>query len=204
MKNKRINTVLSQQSRSKGESRTFEIYNDKFVKVTSQSLFGNQNYHLNLSMLEPWPVHHRHFSRRWLLSLIFFALATLAFGFYLYMNQDQNTLGRMLPFIITFILLTVGSLILLIHQSPNVIEFRSRYGGCVLLRLLHNKPHSKTFRAFVAELKTRILAASQAVTFDKQQMLAIELKELRRLTDSGALTEEDYERANKRIMNMRF
>lgn len=204
MKNKRINTVLSQQSRSKGESRTFEIYNDKFVKVSNQRLFGNRNYHLNLSMLEPWPVHHRHLSWRWLLSLIFFSLATLTLGFYLCVNHDQNTLTRILPFIITFILLTVGSLILFVYHSPNVTEFRSRYGGCVLLRLFHNKPDSKTFRAFVAELKTRILAASEAITFEKQQMLAIELKELRRLTDEGALTEEDYERANKRIMNMRF
>ena len=204
MNNKRINNVLSQQSRSKGENFKFEIYNDKFVKVSKQSLFGNRTYHLNLSMLEPWPVHHRRFSWRWLFSLGYFALTTMVFSLYLYWHQDQQTLNRLFPFIVTFILLTLGSLILFIYHSPNVTEFRSRYGNCVLLSLLYNKPNPKAFRAFVGELKTRILAASQAVTFDKQQMLTIELKEIRRLTDEKALTEEDYRRAKQRIMNMHF
>jgi hypothetical protein len=204
MNNKRINTVLLQQSRSKGESHKFEIYNDKFVKVSRQDLFGNHSYHLNLSMLEPWPIHYRRFSWRWLLSLVYFVLTTFAFSFYLYLHQDEQTLSRILPFIITFILLTLGSLVLFIYHSPNVTEFRSRYGSCVLLRLLYNKPNRKAFRAFVGELKTRILAASQAVTFDKQQMLSIELKELRRLADERILAKEDYERAKHRIMNMHF
>lgn len=202
--NKRINSVLTQHSRSLGKSRRFQIYNDKFVKVSHQDLFGQQSYHLNLGMLEPWPVHHRRIAWRWMLSLVYFALGTLAFGYYLWLNQDSQTLGRLLPFLVTFIILTCGSILLLIYQSPNVLEFRSRYGNCSLLRLFHNKPDRQSFRLFVGELRTRILAASQAITFDKQQMLAIELQELRRLADEGVLSQEDYHRARQRIMNMHF
>lgn len=204
MNSRRINNTLTQQSSSKGESRAFEIYNDKFVRVTTHSLFGHRNYHLNLSMLEPWPIHQRRISWQWFASLIYFACATLIFSMYLYQHQDQQTLTRLLPFIISFVLLTLGSLILFIYNSPNVIEFRSRYGGCVLLSLLHNKPDRKRFRAFVAELRTRILAASQAVTFDKKQMLTIELKELQRLANDGALKASDYERARDRITSISF
>ncbi|TDY01529.1 hypothetical protein [Thiohalophilus thiocyanatoxydans] len=202
--NRRINTVLSQQSRSMGQLRRIEIYNDKFVKVIDQDLFGRQSYHLNLSMLEPWPVRHRRIAWRWLLGMICFALTTLAFGYYLWLHQDPATLNRLLPFIIAFILLTCGFLILFIYHSPNVTEFRSRYGSCPLLRLLYNKPDPESFRHFVAELRTRILAASQAVTFDKKEMLAIELKELDRLADEGVLTRDAYHRARQRIMNMHF
>ncbi|MFP3873694.1 MAG: hypothetical protein ACLFV1_04495 [Thiohalophilus sp.] len=202
--NRRINTVLSQQSRSMGQLRRIEIYNDKFVKVINQDLFGRQNYHLNLGMLEPWPVRHRRIAWRWLLGLIYFALATVAFGYYLWLHQDPETLNRLLPFIVTFILLSCGFLILFIYYSPNVTEFRSRYGSCPLLRLLYNKPDPESFRHFVAELRTRILAASQAITFDKKEMLAIELKELCRLSDEGIIARDDYRRARQRIMNMHF
>jgi len=202
--NRRINTVLSQQLRSMGQLHRIEIYNDKFVKVANQDLFGRQSYHLNLGMLEPWPVRHRRIAWRWLLGLVYFALTSLAFGFYLWQHQDAQTLNRLLPFIVTFILLTLGFLILFIYHSPNVTEFRSRYGNCPLLRLLYNKPDPDSFRHFVAELRTRILAASQAITFDKQQMLAIELKELRRLSDEGIIAQDDYRRARQRIMNMHF
>jgi len=202
--NRRINTVLSQQSRSMGQLRRTEIYNDKFVKVINQDLFGRQSYHLNLSMLEPWPVRHRRIAWRWLLGLVYFALTTLAFVCYLWLHQDPETLNRLLPFITTFLLLTCGFLILFIYYSPNVTEFRSRYGSCPLLRLLYNKPDPESFRHFVAELRTRILAASQAVTFDKKEMLAIELKELRRLSDEGIIARDDYRRARQRIMNMHF
>ena len=199
---KRINTVLKQQSRSLGQLRRFEIYNDKFVKITQHDLFGQQHYHLNLSMLEPWPVHHRRIAWRWVLALAYFVLATLIYSYYLWLQQDTQMLNRLLPFIVGFILLALGSLIFFIYQSPNVTEFRSRYGNCPLLRLFYNKPDSESFRHFVAELRTHILAASQAVTLDKQQMLSIELKELRRLADEGVLSQEQYRRARQRIMRM--
>ena len=202
--NRRINTVLTQQSRSMGQLRRIEIYNDKFVKIADQDLFGRRSYHLNLSMLEPWPVRQRRIAWRWLLGLVYFALTTLVFGYYLWQQQDPQTINRLLPFIITFILLSCGALILFIYYSPNVTEFRSRYGGCPLLRLLYNKPDSDSFRHFVAELRTRILAASHAITFDKKEMLAIELKELRRLSDEGVIAQDDYRRARQRIMNMHF
>lgn len=201
---KQVNTVLLQHSPRLGQLRRFEIYNDKFIKITQQNLFGRRHYHLNLTMLEPWPVHHRRIAWHWLMALVYFALATLLFGYYTWLHQEAQILNRLLPFMVGFILLALGSLILFIYQSPNVTEFRSRYGNCPLLRLHHNKPDRENFRHFVAELKMRILAASQAATLDKQQMLAIEQKELQRLADEGVLSKEDYRRARQRIMNVHF
>ena len=199
---KKINNKLTQKSQSKGEIRTFEIYNEKFVKVVSHNIFGDHSYHVNLSMLEPWPIHHRYMSWRWFFSFVYFSLATFIFSLYLYYNQETETLNKLAPFIYILVMLSLGSLVMFVYKSPNVTEFRSRYGGCVLLSLLQNKPSPQAFKAFIGELKTRILAASQAVTVDKKQMLEIEVNELRRLSKEGIVKEKYYQRAKTRLQSI--
>ena len=202
MARKQINRVLVQESRFKGEVRRFEIYNDKFIKINIHNVFGDKTYHLNMGMLEPWPILHRRISWRWLLGLIYFGLATIIYGVYLYLHPDSETIGRLIPFITLLLLLALAALLMFLYSSPNVMEFRSRYGNCALIGLLKNQPSKQEFRHFTDELKTRVLAASQVVTLNKKQMLGIELKELRRLTDDGILLEQEYQQAKDRIMSM--
>ena len=202
MAGKHINRVMVQESPIKGEVRRFEIYNDKFIKINIQNVFGNKTYHLNMGMLEPWPSLHRRISWRWLLGLSYFSLATVIYVIYLSQHSNNETLGQLIPFITLFMVLALAALLMFLYQSPNVMEFRSRYGNCVLIRLLKNQPSKQEFRHFTDELKTRVLAASQVVTFNKKQMLAIELNELRRLTDEGVLLEDEYQRAKDRVMKM--
>lgn len=202
MAGKHINRVMVQESRIKGEVRRFEIYNDKFIKINIHNVFGDKTYHLNMGMLEPWPSLHRRISWRWLLGLSYFSLATVIYVVYLAQHSNNETLGQLIPFITLFLVLALAALLMFLYQSPNVMEFRSRYGNCVLIRLLKNQPNKQEFRHFTDELKTRVLAASQVVTFNKKQMLAIELNELRRLTDDGVLLEDEYQRAKNRVMSM--
>ena len=195
---------MVQESRFKGEVRRFEIYNDKFIKINIRNVFGDKTYHVNMGMLEPWPTLHRRISWRWLLGLSYFGLATLIFGIYLYLNPDNETIGRLIPFITLLLLLALAALLMFLYSSPNVMEFRSRYGNCPLIGLLKNNPNKQEFRHFTDELKTRVLAASQVVTFNKKQMLEIELKELRRLTNEGILLEQEYQQAKERVTNMQI
>lgn len=202
MVGKSINRVMVQESRFKGEVRRFEIYNDKFIKINIHNIFGDKVYHLNMAMLEPWPSLHRRISWRWLLGLSYFSLATLIYVIYLYQHPEREILGRLIPFITLFLLLAMAAFLMFLYQSPNVMEFRSRYGNSVLIRLLRNRPNKREFKHFTDELKTRVLAAGQVVPFDKTQMLAIELNELRRLTDEGVLLEHEYQEAKDRVMSM--
>lgn len=197
-----INSNLVQQCKTKGEIRNFEIYNDKFIKIKTHDLFGEKSYHINLSMLEPWPIHHRQIAWRWLIAFIYFLFTTIVFFTYQYRHPDIASSATLLPFIIFFFLLTLVSLLFLLYQSPNVTEFRSRYGGCPIISLLHNKPDMDSFAKFSKEIKARVLAASQNVTFDKKQMLSFELKELRRLKENKILSERDYINAKNRVMKM--
>lgn len=194
-----VNSRLLQQSHSNGEVRQFEIYNEQFIKARRQNLFGKTSYNLNLSLLQPWPIHHRQISKRWLFATGYFAFSTLVYLIYLVINYNQNTLMTLLPFIMVLTLFTIGFLIVFFYRSPNVMEFRSRYGNCTVLRLFHNKPNKKDFRQFSDELKTRILVSSQDINLDKKHMLQLEQLELTRLKEEGIITEEDFDEAMERI-----
>lgn len=198
-----INKTMVQVSRAKGEKRTFRIYDEKFIDITIDNLFGQKNYQLNLCMLEPWPVRNRDISWRWLLSIIYFGIATVAYGAYLVHHHDAEILSRLLPFVVLFILLLMGSLLMFLYRSPNVTEFRSRYCGCVLISLLYANPSKESFSQFVEELKQRILLASQQVRIDKHRMLVNEITKLRRLRNDGVISERDFVAASRRIPNMR-
>lgn len=198
-----VNRAMVQTSKAKGETRSFEIYDDKFIDVTIDNLFGQKNYQLNLCMLEPWPVRNRDISWRWLLSMVYFAIAAIAYGVYLYQHLSGDILSRLIPFIVIFILLMLGSLLMFLYRSPNVTEFRSRYCGCVLISLLYANPDKESFDQFVEEVKQRILLASQQVRIDKHRMLINEITKLRRLRNDGIISEREYVAASKRIPNMR-
>ena len=198
-----VNRTMVQTSKAKGETRTFEIYDDKFIDVTIDNLFGQKNYQLNLCMLEPWPVRNRDISWRWLLSMVYFGIAAIAYGIYLYQHLSGDILSRLIPFIVIFILLMLGSLLMFLYRSPNVTEFRSRYCGCVLISLLYANPDKESFDQFVDEVKQRILLASQQVRIDKHRMLINEITKLRRLRNDGIISEREYVAASKRIPNMR-
>ncbi len=201
--NRNINRTMVQVSKAKGETRTFQIYDDKFLDVTIDNIFGQKNYQLNLCMLEPWPVRNREISWRWLLSMIYFAIAAAAYLVYLINNPTNELLSRLIPFFVIFILLMLGSLLMFLYRSPNVTEFRSRYCGCVLVSVLYSNPSKEQFTRFVEEIKQRILTASQAVRIDKHRMLINEITKLRRLRNEGIISERDYVAASRRIPNMR-
>lgn len=202
MEEKQHNSNLFQESNARGEKRAFEIYNNKFIKVITNNIISNNSYHLNLSMLAPWPVRHRNISWQWLLAVFYFSLTTLSYTAYLFYFQESAKLERLLPFIVIFLLLSLATFLMFLYRSPNVTEFRSRYGNCVVLSLLYNKPNKKEFKQFIEEIKLRSLSASQVVTLDKKQMLEIEMNELRRLRNEGVITQHDYADAKARIIQI--
>lgn len=200
MNEKTHNSSLHQESNARGEKRIFEIYNNKFIKVTTNNFMSNKSYHLNLSMLAPWPVRHRNISWQWLLAVIYFSITTLAYTGYLLYFQESGKLERLLPFIVIFLLLSLASFLMFLYRSQNVIEFKSRYGNCVTLSLLYNNPNRNEFKKFIEEIKLRSLSASQAMKIDKSKMLSIEMNELRRLRNEGVITQNNYADAKARII----
>ncbi len=202
MSGKAIDRLLLQTSNAKSEERIFEVYNKKFMKVTIKNLIEEKSYHVNLSMLEPWPVRHCCISYKWLLTMLFFISSACAIGLYLTLAESPNYVSLFVDLGALSILLALASALRFLYSSPNVIEFRSRFGGIILISLLYNKPSKKEFSSFVDELKNRILMATQSLKVPREQMLAIELKELRRLASESVFSDESYARAKERIFKV--
>jgi len=192
MNKKELNTRLSQKSIFYGESHTFEIYNHKFIKIISSSLLKKRSYHLNLSMLAPWPVQHNVASWPAVLSLIFISAC-----FLIYLLNFQTAIEPAL-FLPTYTLICSGGFIFF-YKSKNIIEFKSRYGNCVVLSLLSNSPNKKDVKKFTGEIHLRSLTASQEMDIDITQMLTIEMDELKRLKNEGIISHQNYSAAKKRI-----
>ena len=172
------------------------------LKIQHKDLFNERSYHINLSILEPWPVHYRYIAWRWILASVYFGFSTIVFAAHLFGNHTSQNGASVTAFLIILFLVTLVSIIFSIYLSPNVTEFRSRYGNCPVIRLMQNKPDKKAFSQFVAEIRTRILAACHDASFDKKQMLAFELQEIRRLKDQGTVTDTQYSHAKERVLKI--
>ena len=102
--------VLHQRHQATGVEQTFEIFNKKHLKIQQRHLLSNKTYQINLSMLEPWPAQQRVISWRWLVSSVYFAITTLVFSGYLYQHASTLYIGRLMPFIFIFLLMSLASL----------------------------------------------------------------------------------------------
>ncbi len=202
MPSKAIDRLLLQTSNAKSEERIFEVYNQKFMKVTVKNLIEEKSYHINLSMLEPWPTRQCWVSYKWLASIIFFFIISCTSALYLYYSENPEYISLAVDIGALAILLMLASSLRYLYSSPNVMEFRSRFGGIVLVSLLYNKPSKKEFSSFVEELKNRILMATQSLKVPREQMLAIELKELRRLANEAVFSDDAYAQAKERIFKI--
>lgn len=198
------NAAFYQKNQATGETRSFEIFNEKYLKVTTQRLLQESTYQFNVGLLEPWPSRHRQVSWFWMFASLYFGLGTVAYIGYIMTNMSGQLLSQLLPIVVIFILLTLASLVMFYYKSPNVMQFRSRYGGCVLVNLFYNKPDARQFDEFVEHLKNRILATSQNMSMDKRRMLLIEMQELKRLGNEGILTSTDIKQAQMRFAQLNF
>ena len=202
MNKKELNSGLHQNAVVRGEKRTFEIYNNKFIKVVITRLLKKQSYHLNLTMLAPWPVQYKNTARHWLLAILCFSLTALAYISYLFYFQKSEASENFLPFIIPFIVSSLTAGFIFLYQTQNITEFKSRYGDCVVLSLLDNQPNEKEFKEFINEIKLRSLRASQEIKIDKHTMLNIEMNELRRLRNEKIISQHHYAEAKARVIKI--
>ncbi|HEB60117.1 MAG TPA: SHOCT domain-containing protein [Gammaproteobacteria bacterium] len=80
--------------------------------------------------------------------------------------------------------------------------FITRVARVPVLRLVVNRPDRRRYRRFVTALRQRIESLAESVSLPVEQRMAGELKMLRRLSQQGVITGDDYERAKKRLLGV--
>jgi hypothetical protein len=81
------------------------------------------------------------------------------------------------------------------YLSHDTVYFRSQFGKIKLFELANNNPDKDSFHSFVNQIVVHINKSKAAKEMNQSQLLASELKELRRLKDENIVPYDSYEKA---------
>jgi hypothetical protein len=199
---KHVTGHLLQDSKWKMQRKLFRIYDDKYLSIKEHTLTSAKKYWFPLAHLDPEPEHCK--SLNWRLGLGAFITALVAFLVIdLRITTDLGQWATFATASITLLLIaTLAQLAWMIFTSTNHFVFRSCYGRYTIATVLNNLPSKPECQQFIEMLIERIEQNTRRSGFhDKRQKLAAELSELRRLRDSAAIHDEEYEQAKDNILS---
>jgi hypothetical protein len=195
------NNTLLQRGLFSGERR-FELKDGRYLFVDVKQLKRNKTYQLDLVALEPKSKFGFRINWPWLVAA---AVVMLVHYFLLQLlpHLFQISLDDY-AFPLTLGLTSLAFIFLIVFIATSSIErvFVASNTNFPLIRLLVGKPDRKSYRAFLAQLETSIKSVSENIHLDKQQLLAGELRMMRRLTKNAILTEKQYEHIKARLMKL--
>ena len=193
-----VNTQFVQDSTVKGIRRTFTIFNGSQLHQTLQTFKHKQArpYRINLRYVSVEPARNRKFAWRCLMAFaIGLALAAIpaAVWYFTQFKSDYLLVASLL-----FAAASVISLLLFFYRTRDNYVYKSLVAGVPLIELDTNVPNMHAFDAFLSTLESYIRDV-QKRAMSNRELLAGELKDLRRLKDAGMLSEEIYEQARTQI-----
>lgn len=193
-----VNAQLVQAQKWKRRGLGTQILNNKFLFVNRYQQGRKTQYWVNLRFINPVPQRELYIDWRWGIgALILLAIASglLAAEYYFQLPTGFFYINSITVLLITLALI---SLLIMIYRFKNTLTFNTLNGNAAILSLSVNNPSKQAFQSYVATL-------SQCIErVQKQQgrnLLASELAEHRRLKDSKAISEQDYENAKNRILS---
>ena len=197
-----INLSFQQQSRLKGVSYEFTVFNDNqcYQKVTRR--YGAKyKFRINLACLDPQPRREFSLADSWLVFAGICAILGLLLVYAGWIREppvriDRSLLFGLTGFSITACLITVLFALLKTRDSLILV---SKCGRAPVLELINNNPAAGSFGEFIDELSRRILQARNDMPGSMTDKLVLELKELRRLRNEGVISDAQYESAKLRI-----
>jgi hypothetical protein len=195
-----VHARFVQDSRFKGIRRDFTIFNKTHLLQSLQSFKNKRGntHRINLQFVRQAPERHRQFAWRSLQVFgVCFVLSVIpACVWYFTKFKSEYLLVASLLLVVAGVI----ALLLFFYRSRDTYVYRSIAAGVPLIELDYHKPSRTEFDAFTDRLEAYIRRA-QSSGMNRQQMLAGELKDLRRLKDAGLLSEETY--ANSRTLIFR-
>jgi hypothetical protein len=197
---KKINQEFTQQSHLKGLLYRFTIFNDiQCYQHIQRKHGGKQKFRINLTYLDPRPVHRSHLAESWLISSAIFAIISLMLIYVNWFKGTTTTSSLAITLTILAVTLCLTSFLFGLFKAENRVYFYSQYGRAAILELINNNPDKASFDDFMQSLSSHIISAQNQARLDSTERLTQELKELRRLKDETVISEQKYEQAKQRI-----
>jgi hypothetical protein len=186
---------LSQKARIGRREYRYGLYNRCLLCISeSKPGRGTREYGMPLRILDPSPKCRLSVNYRYLVLCLVFALLTAWSG----MGRIDTEFGGMT---IIAALCLMFTLQLTICDAHRKIVFFSRNGQIPLVSLLCKQPDKRTVNRFVCALSQYIDEAGKHLgQEDQDAVLNDELREHRRLKESGGITASIYAEARSRIL----
>ena len=188
-----VNFEFEQSHKLRGMHRKLTIFNDTQCYQWIQDKHRRKyKFRLNLAYLDPRPFHLRHIVWKWLYGSLSLWLLAAVFIFMGWLDSSSIiSMG-----ILTSILVAAAmTLLAFFYLSHDTVYFRSQFGKIRLFELANNNPDKDKFRSFVNQIVVQINKSKVAKEMNQSQLLASELKELRRLKDENIVPDDSYEKA---------
>ncbi len=184
------------------EERRFELKDARYLFIDVKGLKRNKSYQLDLVALEPKSKYRFTINWSWLLA----AAVVMLLHYVLLQLLPQFTQIRLdeyaFPLTLGLASLAFVCLILFVARSKLERVFVASHTNFPLVRLLIGKPDARAYRAFLSRLEKSVQSVSDRTHLDNQQLIAGELRMMRRLTKHNVLSEKQYEQIKKKLMKL--
>ena len=194
----------------KGVTRSFVLFDDIYLnhslsvvnpKAFALKFFKNRDKALqrvNLTYLDPKPERLVHIAWDWFLN----GLAAIVWAFVIiYVGEYTDfaiAYDAMLPAGILLGTFGVIAFMVFYYKTQDKILYRSYIGKVPVLELLH-RPRNEDYNNFIDVFEAAIFKAQHRDRMSMKYRLVGELKLLRRLKETGSITNADYEKARGKI-----
>lgn len=196
----KTNHQYKQKSRFKGITHFFKMYNDIYMHITTRSIVNKSNAatRINLTFLNPEPIRQKFFAWNWLYAAMVACLLGVQLIYFGEFSDFDMAHPYMLP--IGTVLVVAGLLLTQVfyYRTQDKMIYKSLVGQVPLIEVFY-RPEQSVYRVFTGVLKLHIVQAQQRSGLNMKHRLRGELSDLRRLSEEGVITNEDYEQARALI-----
>ena len=198
----KINQQFRQENSLKGVVHEFTIFNDIYLNQMIKKKHRNKSeFHIDMDLLDASPKHEFILAYDWLITTIFSSLTTILILYIFWFSNIQVHLTT--AYIITAFSVSFSSIMLLVTllKTDSRVELFSRYGAIPVVKFINNNPSKGVLTEFLNNLHLYVTHAQRISTRNTQELLSMELKELRRLQTESIISLDLYEQAKKNIFS---
>lgn len=197
--NNQDNTLYAYENRLKDET-TLELFDKYYLSVYEKRLKRVRDYKLELAILNPEARHVRKFAFQWLAGAGIAGLAGLFLLNLLPGGPDQDNFWIILAATAAALLLTVLFIGLFAQSANRKWIFETRAAHYPLVEIPYHSKDKKQAQQFVKMLEDAIENNISAKGYNNEHLFAGEMRMLRRLAKKQILSNNNYNKAKKHML----
>lgn len=187
--------VRLEQLNSKGSGQVFEILPGRQLRVTAITGKKQRDFSADLLAIDP------ESRSRWIIPRIRIGLMLAAFIAAAICWVLSGAASYLLYAGIIFVLLGILAAFQVIRATSHQRIFSTRLSCTPLLELAINRPNKAAYQEFLNILQEEIRRCQDNIPLTREKSAAGELRMLRRLSNQGFVTGNDYEQAKVLLLS---